>query len=105
MALNTTCSATSQGYQSYLLRLWKEDEPVGWRASLQNVTTHECHYFASMHNLLSFISSQLGQAIFELDAQEFENYRQASRKTPVFQPISQRVIKNPLSQPHSKGEA
>ena len=94
MALNTIISAPSQGYQSYLLRLWKEGEPVGWRASLQNVSTHECHYFANMTNLLSFLSSRIGQALFELDTQDFEPYRKASRKTPVFQPISQRVIKN-----------
>jgi hypothetical protein len=105
MALNNLHSAPTQGYQSYLLRLWKEGEPTGWRASLQNVTTQECHYFASMANLLSFLSSQLGQALFELDTHDFEPYRQASRKTPVFQPISQRVIKTPLSQPNSKGEA
>lgn len=105
MALNTLISAPSQGYQSYLLHRWKEQVAIGWRASLQNVSTHECHYFANTATLLSFLSSRLGQALFELDTQDFEAYRQASHKTPVFQPISKRVIKHPLFQPNSKGEA
>lgn len=88
VALNTLINATSQGYQSYLLRLWKEDEPVGWRASLQNVSTQECHYFANMTNLLSFLYNQVGQAIVETDSPAYEAYRKASHKTPVFQTLS-----------------
>ena len=87
VALNTLINpAPTRDYQSYLLRMWKEGEPVGWRASLQNVSTQECHYFANMTNLLSFLYNQVGQAIVEFDSQAYAPYRQASRKTPVFQP-------------------
>ena len=87
VALNTLINAApTRDYQSYLLRMWKEEEPVGWRASLQNVSTQECHYFDNMTNLLSFLYNQVGQAIVEFDSQAYAPYRKASRKTPVFQP-------------------
>lgn len=85
MTFQTSLVTLSQNHQSYLLRLWKEGEPVSWRASLHNVNTQECHHFANMNHLLSFLSTQLGQAIIELDNREFEPYRRASQKTPVFQ--------------------
>lgn len=88
MAFNTLINTPSQGYQSYLLRMWKEGEPNGWRASLENVTTRECHNFASMTNLLSFLYNQVGQAMVEFEDQAYAPYRKASHKTPVFQTLS-----------------
>jgi hypothetical protein len=96
MKINTFLKPRTEGYQSYLLRLWKEQNTPGWRASLQDVATHECHNFSNLSNLLSFIYSQVGQAVVEIEPEVYEAYRQASEKTPVFQPISKRVIKNPV---------
>lgn len=42
-------------YQSYLLRLWRESINGEWRASLQNVTTGQCRYFASLPQLCAFL--------------------------------------------------
>jgi hypothetical protein len=96
MKIDTAPQPRTEGYQSYLLRLWKDQNAPGWRASLQDVTTHECHNFANLSTLLSFIFGQVGQAILEDQPEIYEPYRQAGRKTPVFQPISKRVIKNPV---------
>ena len=93
---NASLKPRTQGYQSYLLRLWKEDNTPGWRASLQDVATHERHNFANLSNLLSFIYSQLDQAIVEIEPEVYKPYRQAGERTPVFQPISKRAIKNPV---------
>ena len=88
MALNTLINPTpTRDYQSYLLRMWKEADSAGWRASLQDVCTQECHYFASKANLLSFLSNQVGQAIIEVDQHAHAPYSQASPKMPVFQPL------------------
>jgi hypothetical protein len=45
-------------YQSYLLRLWCEDEKGEWRASLENVATNKCHNFPNMVDLFEFLKSQ-----------------------------------------------
>jgi len=45
-------------YQSYLLRVWKENHDLEWRGSLQNVATGECHNFGNLSNLFSFLQSQ-----------------------------------------------
>jgi hypothetical protein len=45
-------------YQSYLLRLWKEQVESDWRASLQEVVTGECHYFSNLQALFTFLESQ-----------------------------------------------
>lgn len=42
-------------YQSYLLRLWRESINGEWRASLQNVSTGQCRYFASLSQLCNFL--------------------------------------------------
>lgn len=96
MKIDTFLKPRTEGYQSYLLRLWKEQNTPGWRASLQDVATHECHNFANLTNLLSFIYGQVGQAVVEIEPEVYQAYRQPSHKTPVFQPISKRVIKNPV---------
>lgn len=88
MAFDTLLTAPSQDYQSYLLRLWKEQDTAGWRASLENVTTHERHYFPNVSTLFSFLYGQVDQAMSENESGQYEPYRKKSKTTPVFQNYS-----------------
>ena len=45
-------------YQSYLLRVWKENPEGEWRASLQNVTSGECRNYATLIDLYDYLSQQ-----------------------------------------------
>ena len=48
-------------YQSYLLRLWREnDEEKGWRASLESSRTGERRGFARLDDLFRFLRRQTG---------------------------------------------
>ena len=55
-------STTTIHYQSYLLRLWRENPDSPWRASLESVTTGERQVFARLDALLAFLESGSGQA-------------------------------------------
>jgi hypothetical protein len=44
-------AAKPSGYYSYLLRLWREGEKMGWRASLHDPHTGERLGFASIDEL------------------------------------------------------
>lgn len=47
------------GYQSYLLRLWRENgEDWSWRLSLQDTHTGERIGFACLEDLLRFLSDK-----------------------------------------------
>jgi len=45
-------------YQSYLLRLWREDDVSPWRASLESTATCEKQGFATLNDLIAFLQSQ-----------------------------------------------
>jgi hypothetical protein len=49
------------GYHSYLLRLWRvgSADALSWRASLEDVRTHEHWNFASLELLFAFLKEQL----------------------------------------------
>jgi hypothetical protein len=56
-----TMVSDQPGYRSYLLRLWQvggADVPT-WRASLEDVRTHECRNFASLEQLCAFLTMQI----------------------------------------------
>jgi hypothetical protein len=44
-------------YQSYLLRLWREQPKGPWRISLENVSTGKRHKFSGMEAMLAFLES------------------------------------------------
>jgi hypothetical protein len=46
-------------YQSYLLRIWRENTNGEWRASLSNVGTGELRHFPNITSLLAFICTQV----------------------------------------------
>ena len=45
-------------YQSYLLRMWRENKDGEWHASLQDVATSECENFSNLTALFTFLSGQ-----------------------------------------------
>jgi hypothetical protein len=44
-----------QHYHAYLLRIWREEVGMPWRATLQNPHTGEQEGFASVDQLIEFI--------------------------------------------------
>ena len=51
----------SSAYRAYLLRMWREGETKGWRATIQNPTTGERRSFANLSALLAFLEEQTGE--------------------------------------------
>lgn len=47
-------------YQSYLLRLWRDNPQSPWRASLQSSATEELRHFATVDELWAFLMAQMG---------------------------------------------
>jgi hypothetical protein len=45
-------------YQSYLLRLWKDNEEGDWRAVLLSIPTQERRHFSSLRALFDFLDTQ-----------------------------------------------
>jgi hypothetical protein len=43
-------------YYAYMLRLWREDAGSPWRATVQNPHTNEQKGFASVEELLDFLT-------------------------------------------------
>jgi hypothetical protein len=50
-------------YLSYVLRLWRDDEDVPWRASLECARTGERQSFADLSALFAFLD---GKTTFQL---------------------------------------
>ena len=42
-------------YQSYLLRMWRDDTDGEWRASLQNTKSCQMVYFSDLKSLFDFL--------------------------------------------------
>ena len=45
-------------YQSYLLRVWRDDTRSIWHASLQSTATKQILHFADVQSLLQFLAMQ-----------------------------------------------
>jgi hypothetical protein len=50
--------ANVTAYQSYLLRLWCEKDKDNWRASLEDVVSHEHYNFSSLKALFDYIEGR-----------------------------------------------
>ncbi|HFQ92721.1 MAG TPA: hypothetical protein ENK32_01830 [Anaerolineae bacterium] len=48
-------------YQAYLLRLWREDTAVPWRATLENPHTGEQRSFANLEHLFAWLQKKTGE--------------------------------------------
>ncbi|HHJ06400.1 MAG TPA: hypothetical protein ENK24_02755 [Anaerolineae bacterium] len=51
---------TASTYLAYLLRLWRDNETVPWRASVEDARTGERRGFANLKTLLAFLEKQTG---------------------------------------------
>ena len=56
-AMNTQDAST---YQSYLLRLWRDNPQAAWRASVQSTATEEVRHFATVEELWAYLMAQMG---------------------------------------------
>ena len=70
-------------YQSYLLRLWCEKDGADWRATLENVTTHESHNFANLISLFEFLHGQTLQST-SINPNDLAIQQTSETQTPVF---------------------
>ncbi|MCB8926749.1 MAG: hypothetical protein H6652_14110 [Ardenticatenaceae bacterium] len=55
-------SKNLQHYHAYLLRIWREEEGMPWRATLQNPHTGEQEGFASVEQLIEFLRDKTEEA-------------------------------------------
>lgn len=83
--------SSNTAYQSYLLRLWCEADNEEWRASLENVVTHECHNFPSMNALFEFLDEQTGQSLLRFSP-KIKIDRSSETLTPVFYEYSEEEV-------------
>jgi hypothetical protein len=51
--------STKTDYHSYLLRVWRDNADLPWRASLQSTVTREKQTFADPLMLITFLIEQL----------------------------------------------
>ena len=52
-------TAKPANYHAYLLRLWREDETLPWRAELVSPHTGDKHHFAHETDLFTFLARLL----------------------------------------------
>jgi hypothetical protein len=83
---------TGTVYQSYLLRLWCEVDSNEWRASLENVVTHECHNFPNIVALFGFLNEHTGQQRMEYGREKKSFDRSSETQTPVFYEYSEEEV-------------
>jgi hypothetical protein len=71
-------------YQSYLLRLWCEKDGAGWRATLENVATHESHSFSNLLTLFEFLNLQTLQSTSGMDLDSLTSQLTNETQTPIY---------------------
>ena len=79
-------------YQSYLLRLWCEDEKGEWRATLEDVATSECHNFPNMASLFAFLNCQTVPLDGNLSIKEWALHNSTETLTPAFYEYSEEEV-------------
>lgn len=57
-----------KNYYAYLLRIWREGDQGGWRASLENPHTGEKMGFADMEKLFVFLAEVAGKRPFSANS-------------------------------------
>ncbi|MCA9990342.1 MAG: hypothetical protein H6666_16240 [Ardenticatenaceae bacterium] len=58
-----------RSYIAYLVRLWRESDTGGWRATLANPHNSEQHNFANLASLMTFLEQQTGETIVPAPAE------------------------------------
>ena len=51
---------TANTYQSYLLRLWRDDQDAPWRVSLQSTRDGRQHFFTDLEEAWRFLRQRTG---------------------------------------------
>lgn len=46
-------------YHAFLLRIWRDDARLDWRASLQRTETQQLYHFGTLDELFAFLDVQL----------------------------------------------
>lgn len=64
-------------YQSYLVRLWREQSQPRWRASLRSVQSGEERHFAHLEQLFVFLFAQIADDDAHDGAYDASNHLQA----------------------------
>jgi hypothetical protein len=59
-------------YQSYLLRMWCEDQRGEWRATLEDVASGAYHNFPNMASLFTFLNCQTLPQGSKISIQEWD---------------------------------
>ena len=52
---------SSSLYQSFLLRIWRDDERTPWRVQLEDPHSGEQHGFSTMRKMFEFLEQQMGE--------------------------------------------
>ncbi len=55
-------------YQSYLLRLWRDNARAAWQASLQSTATEQVHHFPDLEQMWVFLQAQMGAGRDDVEA-------------------------------------
>ncbi len=50
-------------YKAYLLRLWRDNQNVAWRALLENPNNGERAAFATLRELVTYLEAKTGEVI------------------------------------------
>ncbi len=58
-----TANKDTYQYQSFLVRLWQDDEEAPWRVSAQHVATGKQQFFNSLESLFVYLQAQTETAI------------------------------------------
>ncbi len=57
-AFSTESKEAVRKYHAYLLRVWREDDSLPWRAQLESPNTGDVLGFATLEELLSFLGGR-----------------------------------------------
>ena len=55
----------SDSYHAFLLRLWKDDQDVGWRAAVENTHDGSKQGFATLQQFIAFLEAQTGERLID----------------------------------------
>ena len=86
--------SSKTAYQSYLLRLWCEAEKGTWRASLENVISHDCQNFSDLHSLYAYINQQTTGSPSRINPQNLAGHRTKETQTPIINHYSDKEVKD-----------
>lgn len=61
--VNKAGNTAQPHYKSYMLRVWREGQEGGWRATLESVTSGEVRAFAHLDQLVAFLEENGGELL------------------------------------------